>query len=217
MRKNIVKRHLCTKILFADEAIFSRDDITNTRNTHVWSYDNPHSTKETHFQTRFSVNIWCGIIGNLLIGPVVLEDRLTSQRYLRFLQEELPLMLEDVPLLTRQEMWLQQDGAPPNFGRQVTAFLNQHFPDRWIGRGGPVPWPARSQDLSPLDYFLLGHMKSLVHAVKSNTRAELLNRIMDSGPHIRNDHDSVKRAVTSITRRAQLCIDNHGGHFESRK
>jgi hypothetical protein len=45
--------------------------------------------------------------------------------------------LEDVPLLTRQEMWLQQDGAPPHFGRQVTAFFNQHFADRWIGRGGP--------------------------------------------------------------------------------
>ena len=27
------------------------------------------------------------------------------------------------------------------------------FPDRWIGRGGPVPWPARTPDLNPLHYF----------------------------------------------------------------
>jgi hypothetical protein len=40
-------------------------------------------------------------------------------RYLQFPQKELPLMLEDVPLLTRQVMWLQQDGAPPHFDRQV--------------------------------------------------------------------------------------------------
>jgi hypothetical protein len=55
-----------------------------------------------------------------------------------FLQKELPLILEDALLLTRQEIWLQQDGALPNFGREVDAFLNQHFPDRWIDRGGPV-------------------------------------------------------------------------------
>jgi hypothetical protein len=85
-------QELFTKMLFTDEAIFSRDGITNTRYTHVWSNDNPHATKETHFQTLFSVNFWWGIIRNLLIGPVVLEDHLTSQRYLRFLQEELPLM-----------------------------------------------------------------------------------------------------------------------------
>jgi hypothetical protein len=96
----------------------------------------------------------------------------------------------------------------------VTAFLNQHFPDCWIGRGGPVAWPERSPDLSPLDHFLWDHMKSLVYAVKSNSRVELLNRIMDSGAHVKNDHDSVKRVVTSITRRDQLCIDNQGGHFE---
>jgi hypothetical protein len=52
---------------------------------------------------------------------------------------------------------------------------------------------------------------------KSNSRAELLNRIMDSVAHIKNDHDSVMSAFTSITRRAQLYIENHGGHFESRK
>jgi hypothetical protein len=97
----------------------------------------------------------------------------------------------------------------------VTAFLNQHFPDRWIGRGGPVAWPARSPYLSPLDYFLWGHMTSLVYAVKSNSRAELLNRIMDSCAHIKIDHDSVKRAVTSTARRAQVRLDNQCGHFET--
>ncbi|KAJ8890537.1 hypothetical protein PR048_010046 [Dryococelus australis] len=30
------------------------------------------------------------------------------------------------------------------------------YPRRWIGRGGPVPWPARSPDLSPLNLFLVG-------------------------------------------------------------
>jgi hypothetical protein len=71
------------KFLFTDEATFSRDCITNTRNTHVCSYYNPHEKKET----RFSENIWCGIIGNLFIGQAVLEDHLTSQGYLHFLRD----------------------------------------------------------------------------------------------------------------------------------
>ncbi|KAJ4441026.1 hypothetical protein ANN_10875 [Periplaneta americana] len=42
--------------------------------------------------------------------------------------------------------------------------LNNIFPDRWIGRGGPVPWPSRSPDLNPLDFYLWGHLKACVYA-----------------------------------------------------
>jgi hypothetical protein len=116
------------KILFADEAFFNKDGITNTHNSHVWSpqKENPHSITETHFQTHFSVNIWCGITGILLITPFELEDLqsgLTGKLYQHFLQEELPQLSGDVPLDVRPEMCLQQDGAPTHFGGN--AFLNQ--------------------------------------------------------------------------------------------
>jgi len=62
---------------------------------------------------------------------------LTSDNYLRFLELELPVFL-DVPLHIRQELWLQKDGAPHHFGRQVAAFLKQHFQNRWNGREGLV-------------------------------------------------------------------------------
>jgi hypothetical protein len=99
----------CAWILYSWMKLSSAEMASQTQEIHVWSYDNPHATKETHFQTRFSVNIWCGITAILLIRPVVLEDRLTSQCYLHFLQKELPLRLENAPLLTRQEVWLQQE------------------------------------------------------------------------------------------------------------
>jgi hypothetical protein len=47
-----------------------------------------------------------------LIGPVILEDRMTGQNYLQFLQNELPEQLEDVHLATRIAMYFQHDGAP---------------------------------------------------------------------------------------------------------
>ena len=43
-------------------------------------------------------------------------------------------------------------------------FSNQHFANKWIGRGGPIAWPARSPDLNPLDFHLWGHLKSIVYA-----------------------------------------------------
>ena len=33
----------------------------------------------------------------------------------------------------------QQDGAPPHWGLIVRDFLNETFPNRWIGRNGPTP------------------------------------------------------------------------------
>jgi len=43
----------------------------------------------------------------------------------------------------------QLNGASAHFYRHVGAFLNREFSDRWIGRGGPMPWPPRSPDLTP--------------------------------------------------------------------
>jgi hypothetical protein len=119
-----------------------------------------------------------------------------------------------MPLLTKQVLWPQQDGAPSHFGRQVAAFPKQHFPDRWFGRGGPVTWPARSPHLSALDYFHWDHMKSLVYAVKWNCRAELLQRIMYSCVNNKYDRDSEESCYFSYTKgltvhRQTVIISSH--------
>jgi len=79
-------RQLLPLILFTDEATFTRNGINNTRNSHRWSHENPHGNVETNFQLRFSINVWCGMIDGILIGPVTLDDRMTGQNYLDFLQ-----------------------------------------------------------------------------------------------------------------------------------
>ena len=53
-------------IIFSDEASFTRDGVNNLRNVHTWSNDNPHETSVTNFQRRFTVNVWCGVLGNKL-------------------------------------------------------------------------------------------------------------------------------------------------------
>ena len=64
----------------------------NSHNMHYWSEENPHFIKTKH-QIKFSLNVWCGILGGHLIGPVFLPSRLTGNDYLEFLASTLPDLL----------------------------------------------------------------------------------------------------------------------------
>ena len=116
-------------ILFTDESQFNHDSVINAHNSHVWADENPHATVESNFQQRFSVNEWCAVLDDQLIGPFILEGRLTREAYLRFLQEELPRLLEDVPLNKQGRMYFQHDGAPHS-SHEVRNFLNYRFAGR---------------------------------------------------------------------------------------
>ena len=70
-----------------------------------------------------------------------------------------------------------QDGAPPHVSCFVTDVLNERFPDAWIGRGGPIPWPPRSPDLSPIGFFLRRYIKNIVYAEKIRNIQHLQDRI----------------------------------------
>ncbi|GFT91972.1 uncharacterized protein TNCV_125021 [Trichonephila clavipes] len=72
-----------------------------------------------------------------------------------------------------QELWFQQDGATCHTARTTIDLLKDTFGDRLISRFGPVNWPPRSCDLTPLDYFLWGYVKSLVYADKPQTLGHL--------------------------------------------
>ncbi|GFV77459.1 DUF4817 domain-containing protein [Trichonephila clavipes] len=64
------------------------------------------------------------------------------------------------------ELWFQQDGATCHTARATIDLLKNTFGDRLISRFGPANWPPRSCDLTPLEYFLWGYVKSLVYADK---------------------------------------------------
>ncbi|GFT59460.1 hypothetical protein TNCV_3405811 [Trichonephila clavipes] len=76
-----------------------------------------------------------------------------------------------------QELWFQQDGATCHTARATIDLLKDTFGDRLISRFGPVNWPPRSCDLTPLDYFLWGYVKSLIYADKPQTLDHLEDNI----------------------------------------
>ena len=102
----------------------------------------------------------------------VFENNLRGDAYEKFLRNELPGLLEDIPLKVRSQMYFQHDGAPPHYSRLVREYLHVSFPSRWLGRLGPVAWPPRSPDLTLLDYYIWGHMKTLVYEKKVDCRAD---------------------------------------------
>jgi hypothetical protein len=95
--------------------------------------------------------VWAGIIGNNLMGPYIFPPRLTADAYF-FLNTHLGGLLEDIPLITRRDMWYLHDGALAHFAREGRGWLDQNFSGKWIGR--TVLWPPRSPDLKPCDFFL---------------------------------------------------------------
>lgn len=73
------------------------------------------------------MNCWAGILGNRIIGPTFFEGALNGPRYLEFLQEELPQLIQDagVPEDIQDAHWFMQDGAPPHWARAVRDHLDQ--------------------------------------------------------------------------------------------
>ncbi|GFW99596.1 uncharacterized protein TNCV_3418291 [Trichonephila clavipes] len=61
--------------------------------------------------------------------------------------------------------------------RATIDLLKDTLGDRLISRFGSVNWPPRSCDLTPLDYFLWGYVKSLVYADKPQTLDHLEDNI----------------------------------------
>ncbi|GFT58495.1 DUF4817 domain-containing protein [Trichonephila clavipes] len=76
-----------------------------------------------------------------------------------------------------QELLFQQDGATCHTARATIDLLKDTFGDHLISRFGPVNGPPRSCDLTPLDYFLWGYVKSLVYADKPQTLDHLEDNI----------------------------------------
>ena len=80
-------------------------------------------TRNRNFQIRWKMNVWTGIMGIQILGPVVFSDILNRETYLEFLRDNLPEFLKEVLLFVRDKIVFQQDGARP-YARIVMDYLN---------------------------------------------------------------------------------------------
>ncbi|GFW65266.1 putative DD41D transposase [Trichonephila clavipes] len=110
-----------------------------------------------------------------------------------------------------QELWFQQDGATCHTSRATIDLLKDTFGDRLISRFGPVNWPPRSCDLTPLDYFLWFYVKSLVYADTPQTLVHVEDNIRRVSADIRPQ--IVEKFFENWTSRLDYIRVSRGSHM----
>ncbi|GFV46028.1 uncharacterized protein TNCV_2200381 [Trichonephila clavipes] len=167
------------RILFSDEAHFWLNGSVNKQNCGIWSEANPQVYVETPLHPE-KLTVWCALWAGGIIGPYFFKNdeghnvTVNGDRYRAMITN---FFIPELNNHDVEELWFQQDGATCHTARAAIDLLKDTFGDRLISRFGPVNWPPRSCDLTPLDYFLWGYVKSLVYADKPQTLDHLEDNI----------------------------------------
>jgi hypothetical protein len=198
------------KFFFSDEATFYLNGLVNKHNVRYWSQDNPHATIETVMKSP-KLNVWCAMSENRLIGPFFFDcDTVSGENYLSMLQDFWIPEVRRLHIL--RSIIFQQDGAPAHWYGKVRQLLHNMFPNRWVGRDGPIRWAPRSPDLTPLDFFLWGYLKDNVYKTSMKDLNELKARIANEIRMI--SKETLCNVFSNILKRMHMCISVKGDHFE---
>lgn len=199
-------------VFFSDEAHFHISGSVNKQNMRYWSGENPRELHQKPLHCE-RVTVWCAISVMGIIGPYFFEENeravtVNAARYRSMIEEFFIPSLEEMNV---RDVWFQQDGATAHTARDSMNLLRQYFPDRLISLRGDLPWPARSPDLTPCDFFLWGYLKSLVYVDRPQTIDHLKNNIRDATANI--PIDMLRRVDENFKKRLNQCMRDEGRHL----
>lgn len=203
--------HSKDSILFSGEAAFH---LNGHVNTHNMSYSSDSESREdTMMAHNQSLIVWAGVLEEELVGPYFFDTGLNHQTYLVMLKDFLAKYLANLPPRKMKTLTLMHDDAPAHKSDAIKAFLDDKFPQKWMGEGSQVEYPSSSPDLSPLNFFLWGHLKSQVYYhCPLHSLAELKDAITKECHKI--SPSILKRVKSSFEARIQACITTEGGFLE---
>lgn len=198
-------------ILWSDEAYLHLDGSISRYHCRIWSQNNPRQflTKSLHPE---KICVWFGFTSTFCIVPYFFDTTINAENYLKMLQTHVR------PALTRMRKLsstiFMQDGAPAHFSSRVRNYLEQTFGvGQVISRGCSVNWPARSPDLTPVDYWLWGTLKARVfHHDPPTSIPQLKQRVTEECE--RFSPDEFSNAVGDLTHRIEKMMEVQGQHFE---
>ncbi|GFX45542.1 uncharacterized protein TNCV_2740791 [Trichonephila clavipes] len=142
------------RILFSDEAHFWLNGYVNKQNCRIWSEANPQVYVETPLHPEKLI-VWCALWAGGIIGPYFFKNdeghnvTVNGDRYRAMITN---FFIPELNNHDVQEVWFQQDGATCHTARATIDLLKDTLGDHLISRFGPVNWPPRSCDLTPLDF-----------------------------------------------------------------
>lgn len=138
---------------------------------------------------------------------------MNAERYLEFLSNQLFAFINELPRHERQQIWYQHDGASCHSERNVREYLLQLFNGRVIGRYDEFAWPARSPDLTPLDFFLWGYLKEKVYRQRPFENVDHLERVIrETCDGVSSD--IIKNVIKHFSNRTITCLERNGGYIE---
>ena len=147
------------RLVFSDEATFHTNGKVNRHNVCIWGKENPYATIE-HEKDSPKVNVFFAISKNHVHGLFFFEGNVTGGVYLQMLQNWL---IYELIGNEHEDFIYQQDGAPPHYKLTVRAYFNDNMDRAGSEDNVMLKWPPRSPDLTPSNFFLWGHVKSLVY------------------------------------------------------
>jgi hypothetical protein len=194
-------------VLWTDEAHFHLDGSLSNKNCVVWSTVNPHATV-SHSLHPQRVTVWCGLTARFILPPFFLEgETVNGDRYLSILKEH---MLPNLP--RRRRTVFMQDGAAPHIAKPVKNFLLEKFGSDVISRHFPRPWPPRSPDLNPCDYFLWGYLRDRVFQRHPQTLPALKEAISVEIASL--EREILRKTVDNLSDRLLSVFAVNGSHIE---
>lgn len=198
-------------IIFSDECTFTTNGVPSSQNCRYWSRGNPHYVVNSRRQYFGKLNVWCAVSYELgIIGPFVIEGRLNQQTYLQILQR----FVDELPLNIRRSHYFQQDGCPAHSTQMITDWLNNQFVERWFGRMSVTSWPARSPDLSIMDFFVWGWVKQIVYQEHIPNDTEILKRRITAAV-LSIPIEQIQAAFGEFRNRIENCANLGGGLVEA--
>ncbi|KAH8420105.1 hypothetical protein KR009_005943 [Drosophila setifemur] len=153
------------------------------QNCRIWD---DHEPQEVHLQAMHpqKVTVWCGFWSGGIFGAYFFENdmgeaiTINGECYRSMIDNFLWLELNDMDV---RDMWFLHTV------NDTMNILHERFRGRVISRKGDVNWLPRSCDLTPLDFFLWGFLKSQVYANKPQSIVALKANITQAIAQIQPD------------------------------
>lgn len=211
-----VEPDLPERILWTDEAQFKINGLVNRHNSVYWSTDNPRIIVTQELNSP-GIHVWAGICHRGIIGPYFMHETMNADRYCDMLMEVVLPELQNSPAFQpwNNLIW-QQDGAPAHYALRSRALLDEHF-NEWIGRRGTWEWPARTCDMTCMDFAVWGMIREKVYVTRPENLDHLQNLIENAFTELNQDRRLISRICYSVTTRVNSCYDVNGSHFEHYK
>ena len=161
-------KEFLNNLIMSDEAHYHLTGLVNKQNCRYWS--DRHSRELVQKPLHSSkIMVWCAVAAFAIIGPSLRTNvemlALWPLSVTHKLHDFLIPRLQGLPV--KKNTYFQHDGATSHTAKIAMNILRPLLPGHLISRYGDIAWPARSPDLSVCDFYLWGHLKSVLYSAPS--------------------------------------------------